>query len=186
MWKSRHAWSSCSANYANYCEVNLYRNGSAGLFSLPAIDSCSLILSVIQIYFLHKDFKQKCLLLGVRYSACLLFGGFTAEAFSEPSQTSEMEFFAKIVGCFQRLTIFVKNSISDVWLGFEGIYVVYLQKSHVSTKYWSARSNTYHNITNASFNENRIIFRPCFIHGKPYIARSPLPRYKTFLNKHLA
>ena len=41
-----------------------------GLVSLPAIDSCSLILSVIQMYFQQKDFKQKCLLLGVRYLAC--------------------------------------------------------------------------------------------------------------------
>ena len=66
-----------------------------GLFSLPAIDSCSLILSVIQMYFLHKDFKQNCLLLGARYLACLLFGCFTAEVYSEHSQTSEMEFFCK-------------------------------------------------------------------------------------------
>ena len=66
-----------------------------GLFSLPAIDSCSLILSVIQMYFLHKDFRQNCLLLGVRYLACLLFGGFTAEVYSEHSQPSAMEFFCK-------------------------------------------------------------------------------------------
>ena len=157
-----------------------------GLFSFPAIDSCSLILSVIQIYFLHKDFKQKCLLLGVCYSACLLFGGFTAEVYSEHSQTSEMEFFCKNSRLLSTVNYFAENSISDVWLGFEGIYVVYFQNSHVSTKYWLARSNAYHNITNASFNENCIIFRPSFIHGKPYIARSPLPLYKAFLNKRLA
>ena len=85
-----------------------------GLFSLPAIDSCSLILSVIQMYFLHKDFRQNCLLLGVRYLACLLFGGFTAEVYSEHSQTSEMEFFCKNSRLLSTVNYFAENSISDV------------------------------------------------------------------------
>ena len=41
------------------------------------------------------------------------------EAHPEPSQTSTLEFFAKIVNDFQPLTIFTKSSISDIRLGSE-------------------------------------------------------------------
>ena len=43
----------------------------------------------------------------------------TAEVYSEPSQTSTMELFVKIVKSFQMLTIFIKGSIFDFRLGFE-------------------------------------------------------------------
>ena len=43
----------------------------------------------------------------------------TPKAYSEPSQTSKIEPFAKIVYGFQLLTIFAKRSILDFWLGSE-------------------------------------------------------------------
>ena len=43
----------------------------------------------------------------------------TAKVYSETSQTSWMELFAKIVKSFQLLTIFIKSSILDIRLGFE-------------------------------------------------------------------
>ena len=42
-----------------------------------------------------------------------------AEAYSEPSRTSNMELFAKIIKGYLLLTIFVKISTLDVWLGAE-------------------------------------------------------------------
>ena len=39
------------------------------------------------------------------------------EALSEPSQTSKMEHFAKLVNYRKPLTIFAKGSILDFWLG---------------------------------------------------------------------
>ena len=42
-----------------------------------------------------------------------------SETYPEPWKTSEMELFAKIVNCFQPLTISVKSSISNVWQGSE-------------------------------------------------------------------
>ena len=41
------------------------------------------------------------------------------EAYSEPSQTSKMDSFAKIVNGVQPLIIFAKHSILDVWQGSE-------------------------------------------------------------------
>ena len=41
------------------------------------------------------------------------------EAYSKPSQTSKMDFFAKIVNGFHLLTNFVKSFILNVWLGSE-------------------------------------------------------------------
>ena len=37
--------------------------------------------------------------------------------YSEPIEAFKMEIFAKIVGEFKSLTVFVKISILDVWLG---------------------------------------------------------------------
>ena len=37
--------------------------------------------------------------------------------YSEPSQTSKMELFAKIVGGFQPLSIFSRSFILDAWQG---------------------------------------------------------------------
>ena len=42
-----------------------------------------------------------------------------SEAHLEPSQTSKMEILAHIVKSWKLLTIFAKNSILDIWLGFE-------------------------------------------------------------------
>ena len=42
-----------------------------------------------------------------------------SEADLEPSQTSKMEILAHIVKSWKLLTIFAKNSILDIWLGFE-------------------------------------------------------------------
>ena len=41
------------------------------------------------------------------------------KAYSEPSQTSKMDLFARIISSFQPLTIFAKNSILDASLGDE-------------------------------------------------------------------
>ena len=41
--------------------------------------------------------------------------------YSEPSQTSKMESFAKTVNCLQPLTIFARHSILDFWQG--SVYV---------------------------------------------------------------
>ena len=41
------------------------------------------------------------------------------EAYSQPSQTSKMEVFTKIVNGFQPFTVFIKSSILDIWLGYE-------------------------------------------------------------------
>ena len=146
------------------------------LFSLPVIDNCRLILSVIQIYFLHKDFIWKATV--PCYLVCSLFGRFTAEAYSEPSQTSEMEFFCEN-SSFQPWTIFAKNSILVIRLAFECTFVVYLQKSNVSTKYRLARINPYHSITDTSFNENRIIFGSFLFTENP-----PLLPYHCLSTKH--
>ena len=44
---------------------------------------------------------------------------FRQGAYSEPRQTSKMKLCAKIVHGFRPLTIIVKSSILDVWLGSE-------------------------------------------------------------------
>ena len=44
-------------------------------------------------------------------------------ASSESSQTSEIEFFAKIVYSWKPWTIFAKSSMLNVWLGSEFVYV---------------------------------------------------------------
>ena len=41
------------------------------------------------------------------------------EAYSEPSRTSKIEPFVKIVNHFQKVNYFRKSSILDVWLGSE-------------------------------------------------------------------
>ena len=41
------------------------------------------------------------------------------ETYSQPSQTSKMEVFIKIVNGFQPFTVFIKSSILDIWLGYE-------------------------------------------------------------------
>ena len=45
--------------------------------------------------------------------------------YSEPRQISKMELFSRIVHVFQSLTIFAKDSISDVRLGSEYISALY-------------------------------------------------------------
>ena len=42
-----------------------------------------------------------------------------SETYSEPCETSKVEFFAKIVNGLESLTIFVKNSILGIWQGSE-------------------------------------------------------------------
>ena len=54
----------------------------------------------------------RCLSLGPKYVSY-------TEAYSEPSRTFTMKFFAKIVNGFQALTIFGKSSILGVHLGSE-------------------------------------------------------------------
>ena len=46
------------------------------------------------------------------------------DPYSEPSQTSKMELFAKLVKGFLPLTVFAKSYILDIWLGFEDAYVL--------------------------------------------------------------
>ena len=42
-----------------------------------------------------------------------------SDAHSEPSEASKMEVFAKIVSNWKPLTVFIKSSMLDVWLGSE-------------------------------------------------------------------
>ena len=42
-----------------------------------------------------------------------------SEAYSEPSQTSKIEHFAKVIYGFEPLTFLAESSILDVWLGSE-------------------------------------------------------------------
>ena len=53
----------------------------------------------------------------------------SAEAYSEPCQTSKMALLAKIVGVFQPLTVFVKSFILDVWQGSE-----YASADHIKSR----------------------------------------------------
>ena len=59
----------------------------------------------------------------------------SAEVYSESSQTSKMESFAKIIDFFHPLTIFAKSYILDMWLGSECA-------STVDTKLAQPRLNT--------------------------------------------
>ena len=51
--------------------------------------------------------------------------------YSEPSETSKMKPFAKMVNSWKLLTIFAKSSISDVWVGSE----------YASANYKTSKSN---------------------------------------------
>ena len=53
---------------------------------------------------------------------------YLTETQSEPSQASKVELFAKIVNCFEPITIFAKRSNLDIWLGSE-----YASVSEIST-----------------------------------------------------
>ena len=44
------------------------------------------------------------------------FSGRAAEAYSKPNRMSKMEAFAKILNCFQPLTVLAKSFILDVWM----------------------------------------------------------------------
>ena len=46
------------------------------------------------------------------------------ETYSEPCQISKMEFFAKIVNGYKRISFFVKHFILDVWLDSEYASVI--------------------------------------------------------------
>ena len=56
------------------------------------------------------------------------------EVYSEPCKTSKMGLFAKTINGFQLLTIFVKNSILDVWLGSEYSFALGAEGSHLHAK----------------------------------------------------
>ena len=56
------------------------------------------------------------------YIACPIL---VTGAYSEPRQISKMEFFSRIVHVFQIVTVFAKDSISDVRLGSEYVYALY-------------------------------------------------------------
>ena len=47
------------------------------------------------------------------------------EAYSEPKQTSKMDLLKKIINDWQPLTIFAKNSILDIRLGFDWVYWIF-------------------------------------------------------------
>lgn len=46
----------------------------------------------------------------------------------EPSQTSKIKFFAKIVNGFQLITVFPKTSILDIWLRSECAFAIHYRK----------------------------------------------------------
>ena len=56
-----------------------------------------------------------------------------AAAYSEPCQITKTELFVKIINGVQLLEIFVKSSISDVWLDFE----------YASVQHWNHSSKIY-------------------------------------------
>ena len=71
-----------------------------------------------------------------------------AKAYSEPCQTSKMEFFAKLVKGFKPLTIFVKSSILDVWQSSEYAPLEGLQETSVTcVKLQSGGENFRHNFS---------------------------------------
>ena len=51
-------------------------------------------------------------------------------------QTSKISFFAKIVNDFQSLTIFIKNSILDVWQGFQYANAINLPQQKLIWTKW--------------------------------------------------
>ena len=57
-----------------------------------------------------------------------------AEAYSEPSRTSTMELFMKIVNGLNPWTIFPKSSILDIWRGSE--YATDLKHSDKEYSSW--------------------------------------------------
>ena len=81
---------------------------------------------------------------------------------SEPSQTSKMEIYAKIVNGRELLTIFAKSFILDVWLGSEyvSVYIpldnnhnaAYLRKKKEKKKQKKKDPKIPEEITNAEFN----------------------------------
>ena len=77
------------------------------------------------LYYYHKKIKilhffhQNLKILYCCHQNINQFAKKIPEAHSEPTRTYKMELFAKIVTTFQRLTIFGKSSILDIWLGFE-------------------------------------------------------------------
>ena len=53
----------------------------------------------------------------------------SSEAYSEPCETSKMDFFAKIINDFQPPNIFGKSSILDVWQGSEYLSALIKQEN---------------------------------------------------------
>ena len=63
------------------------------------------------------SFTKLCFCFFIVYSG--LQTRVVLEAYTEPSQISKMEYFAKTVDAFQALTIFEKSSILEISLGSE-------------------------------------------------------------------
>ena len=61
----------------------------------------------------------RCFLSTLNEWFSLIKQGIVTDGFSEPSQTSKKELFAKIVNGFTHLIIFAKSSIFDIWLNSE-------------------------------------------------------------------
>ena len=79
---------------------------------------CNTRVLVVTNFYIQKNNHSRCFVLKIRYSEkCLKIPG--TEAYSEPSQTSEMELFAEIDNSIRPLTIFAKSSILNIWLGSE-------------------------------------------------------------------
>ena len=63
--------------------------------------------------------------------SCQSYNDIDTETYSEPSQTSEMKPFAKIVNGRKPLTIFPKCPILDILQGFEYTKETFLQLSYI-------------------------------------------------------
>ena len=95
------------------------KQSGKGCFCTTGICKCSVVFK-LKIYNLQMFSRPSDIKCSFVCSNFVLFRIMQiAEVYSEPSQTSTMELFAKIVKGFQVLTIFLKSSILDIRLGFQ-------------------------------------------------------------------
>ena len=80
----------------------------------------------LKFLLVRKDYALKD--LSIFWDFLMQIFQYSTEAYPEPSQTSKMELFAKIVNGFYPLTIFGKSFILDIWLGSVCAPRIYVNK----------------------------------------------------------
>ena len=89
-------------------------------------------------------------------------------AYAEPSQTSNMGLFVKIVTSFKPLTIFVKRPVLDVWLGCEcdSEFPTFIKKSYslgsVPFRYQSSNFTVDNDGLHMTYQHQSKVFETCF------------------------